>query len=100
MAGEWDRHGLSHSSFHILVMCFTLTLGKFSKSILSSRYFSCSGRLHVDIHNVSVLNDNNICTCMLIYVNVNLHKLSKNINSYFCRCFKIMECSFKKADSK
>uniref|UniRef100_A0A8W8JPY5 Farnesoic acid O-methyl transferase domain-containing protein n=1 Tax=Magallana gigas TaxID=29159 RepID=A0A8W8JPY5_MAGGI len=28
MAGEWDRHGLSHSSFHILVMCFTLTLGQ------------------------------------------------------------------------
>lgn len=37
---------------------------------------------------------------MLIYVNVNLHKLSKNINSYFCRYYKIMECSFKKADNK
>lgn len=56
--------------------------------------------MYVDIYNVSVLNDNNICICMLIYVNVNFYKLFKNINLYFCRYYKIMECLFKKVDNK
>lgn len=37
---------------------------------------------------------------MLIYVNVNFYKLFKNINLYFCRYYKIMECLFKKVDNK
>lgn len=100
MVGEWDRYGLSYSSFYILVMCFFLILGKFLKLILSLRYFLCWGCLYVDIYNVSVLNDYNICICMLIYVNVNFYKLFKNINLYFCWYYKIMECLFKKDDNK